>query len=179
MKVIIGNVSNNTTPTFQPSHQTVNELKPQKYNLNIDNYIGDVDFFGVLYDPTESGVLDMSDVYSIPSQTIPGSAFYVGLLEKAFCGNTGLHSASIGADTFGKNALKECFAETNIEEVYFNRVTTTTFSNYETDRFFMDMLEGCSNVTVHFPASIQSTVQSLSDFVNGFGGTNTNIVYDL
>lgn len=65
-------------------------------------------------------------------------------------------------------------------------LTTVSFPALNNDSFgtmfrtqFTDMLNGCSNVTVHFPASIQSKIGSWSDILNGCGGTNTTILFDL
>lgn len=307
MKVIIGNVHNNTTPTFQPSHQTVVELKPKKYGVDVDGYIGDVDMFGYLHDATSSGTVDMSDIWyfsrdeqlkemfmnnpnitgvvklgmkrftqhamddcfkntnitgfefteleeispengyspltysdlrdcpmletirfdklqtvstsicfqqkfsqlprlttfeapllqSVTSQASFASAFSgsgalttidlssletIGMSSFASAfSHTGLTSMSFTAlTTVGQHSLRNAFYGCSyLTDLYFPAVTTSTFTNYSSDRSFMDMLGGCSGVIVHFPASVQSTVQSLSDFVNGFSGTNTNIVYDL
>jgi len=41
------------------------------------------------------------------------------------------------------------------------------------------MLSGCSNVTVHFPSNLQSVIGSWYDVQNGFGGTNTTVLFDL
>ena len=41
------------------------------------------------------------------------------------------------------------------------------------------MLSGCSNVTVHFPAEWQTAMSTWSNVTNGFGGTNTTVLFDL
>lgn len=45
--------------------------------------------------------------------------------------------------------------------------------------FFNNMLSDCSNVVVHFRQDIEEYVSDRSYFLNGFGGTNTTILYDL
>lgn len=307
MKVIIGNVHNNTTPTFQPSHQTVVELKPKKYGVDVDGYIGDVDIFGYLHDATGSGIVDMSDIWYFSRdeqlkemfmnnpnitgvvklgmkrftqhamddcfkntnitgfefteleeispengyspftysdlhdcpmletikfdklQTISTSicfqqkfsqlprltTFEAPLLQSvtgqssfssAFSGSgalttvdlssletiglssfasafsyTGLTSMSFTAlTTVGQHSLRNAFYGCSyLTDLYFPAVTTTTFTNYSSDRSFMDMLKECDGTTVHFPASVQSTVENLADFSTGFGGTNITVLYDL
>ncbi len=44
---------------------------------------------------------------------------------------------------------------------------------------FSNMLKGCSNVTVHFPSNLQTTMSSWADVTAGFGGTNTTVLWDL
>lgn len=44
---------------------------------------------------------------------------------------------------------------------------------------FNSMLSGCSGVTVHFPAAMQSTIGSWSSVTGGFGGRNTTVLFDL
>lgn len=97
----------------------------------------------------------------------------------AFRGCTSLTSMTFPAlsslthrDTF-EYAFSGC---TSLTSVSFPALTTTSFST--TDHFYK-MLNGCSNVTVHFPAAIQSTIGSWSDVRNGFGGTNTTVLFDL
>jgi hypothetical protein len=47
------------------------------------------------------------------------------------------------------------------------------------DNSLSGMLSGCDGVTVHFRADKQSDWENLSSFLNGFGGTNTTILWDL
>lgn len=44
---------------------------------------------------------------------------------------------------------------------------------------FDDMLDNCSDVTVHFPAALQSVIGNWTSVQNGFGGTNTTVLFDL
>lgn len=47
------------------------------------------------------------------------------------------------------------------------------------DSTFYSMLTGCNNCAVHFPSSLQSTMSSWTNVTNGFGGTNTTVLFDL
>lgn len=66
---------------------------------------------------------------------------------------------------------------TSLTSVSFPALTTSSFGSYSNQ--FNNMLSGCSNVTVHFPAAIQGTIGSWNDVRNGFGGTNTTVLFDL
>ena len=44
---------------------------------------------------------------------------------------------------------------------------------------FHNMLLGCSGVTVHLPSNLQSTMSGWQDVIDGFGGTNTTVLFDL
>ena len=44
---------------------------------------------------------------------------------------------------------------------------------------FNNMLYYCNDVAVHFPAALQSVIGSWADVQNGFGGTNTTVLFDL
>lgn len=44
---------------------------------------------------------------------------------------------------------------------------------------FPYMLYGCTDVTVHFPAAMQSVIGSWSVVLGGFSGTNTTVLFDL
>lgn len=75
-----------------------------------------------------------------------------------------------------------CLAEmfyncSSLTDVYFPALNPTSFGSYTSQ--FNKMLSGCSNVTVHFPLSLQNTLGGWSDVVAGFGGTNTTVLYDL
>lgn len=71
-------------------------------------------------------------------------------------------------------AFQNC---TSLTSVSFPALTASSFGS-NTDQF-SNMLYGCTNVTVHFPAAIQSTISSWSDVTRGFGGTNTTVLFDL
>lgn len=121
-RIVFGNYKN-SIPNFTPYHQNIITQKPKKYNLNIDNYIGDVDSFGTLQDPTEPGELDMSDVWEFPSHSAPGSTVRIGYLQKAFYNNSGLTgNVLLGGKNFQQNALKDCFAYSNITGLEFTEL---------------------------------------------------------
>jgi hypothetical protein len=61
--------------------------------------------------------------------------------------------------------------------LYFPALTTSSFGNNTNQ--FNDMFATGSDNTVHFPAAIQSTIENWRDVQNGFGGTNTTVLFDL
>lgn len=65
----------------------------------------------------------------------------------------------------------------SLTSLSFPALTTSSFGT-NTNQFY-NMLQGCSGVTVHFPSAIQSTIGNWSDVTNGFGGTNTTVLFDL
>lgn len=74
--------------------------------------------------------------------------------------------------------LRYCFQNcASLTSVSFPALTTSSFGSYTNQ--FNNMLRYCSNVTVHFPAAIQSTIGSWADVTAGFGGTNTTVSFDL
>lgn len=74
--------------------------------------------------------------------------------------------------------LWNCFQNcTNLTTLSFPALTSQSFGNKT--NHFNSMLSGCSNVTVHFPSNLQSVIGSWSDVTNGFGGTNTTVLFDL
>lgn len=77
----------------------------------------------------------------------------------------------------GNTAMQRCFQDcTSLTTVSFPALTTSSFNQ---NTVFKLMLNGCSNVTVHFPSAIQGTIGSWTDVTNGFGGTNTTVLFDL
>lgn len=88
----------------------------------------------------------------------------------------------------------ETFAFDKLETITGNLALTYAFSHcskLETLSFpafkavgtntdiFNNMLDGCSGVTVHFPSNMQSVIGGWDDVSNGFGGTNTTVLFDL
>ena len=65
---------------------------------------------------------------------------------------------------------------TSLSSLAFPSLTNNSFGSYSNQ--FERMLEGCSNVTLHFPSAIQTKVTTLTGYPN-FGGTNTTVLFDL
>lgn len=76
----------------------------------------------------------------------------------------------------GSACFQQAFSScSSLTELRFPALTT--FGSYTNQ--FNNMLYGCSNVTVHFKSSVQSTIGSWSSVTGGFGGTNTTVLFDL
>lgn len=128
-------------------------------------------FENAFYGCTGITSVDLSDL-----ETITGSS----ALRSAFEGCTGL----TGSVSFSKlqttgasnhyytmqQTFKGC---TSLTEVRFPVLSTTSQGHWT------NMLSGCTGVTVHFPAAMQSTMGSWSQVTGGFGGTNTTVLFDL
>ena len=82
------------------------------------------------------------------------------------------------------SALSGAFGGSSVSEIYFDNlpVPASTDTPSDVDGCFNSMLLGCSNVTVHFPKRLEqyvnTNIASLPNFSNGFGGTNTTILFD-
>lgn len=97
-----------------------------------------------------------------------------------FEGCTSLLSFSFPALTTitGSNTLYNCFSGcTNLKSLSFPALTLEGLGT--TTGQFNYMLNGVSDCTVHFPASLQSTLSTWTSVTNGFSGTNTTVVFDL
>jgi hypothetical protein len=82
--------------------------------------------------------------------------------------------ATISGNTAFSYAFNAC---TSLTSLSFPSLTTTSFGSRINQ--FNNMLKGCTGVTVHFPAAIQSTIGSWGSVQNGFSGTNTTVLFDL
>ena len=129
-------------------------------------------------------------------------------LQYAFNNCTGITSVDLSNLTTlsGANyALGSAFSHAKITEMVFDKLEvissycglTYTFSNttLQTLSFpalksnfrgssiftnmFNKMLNGVTGCTVHFPSNLQSVIGSWTDVTNGFGGTNTTVLFDL
>lgn len=89
----------------------------------------------------------------------PGETYYYGELDYAFA---------------------NCPSLTN---VYFYLLFPVSSDPYDYDANFEGLLDTDTNVTVHMPMRIQQSVTdniaNMTNFANGFGGTNTTILYDI
>ena len=66
---------------------------------------------------------------------------------------------------------------TSLQSVSFPALTSQSFGT-NTNQFW-NMLSGVTGCTVHFPSNLESVIGSWNDVTNGFGGTNTTVLFDL
>lgn len=140
---------------------------------------GDCPVYGVRRDV-------VSGVFQVPSSnftfSLPSTVINLGdyALYYAFKGSSGLVSVNLSNLTsiMGQYALGYAFSDcTNLTSVSFSSLTSTSFGSYTNQ--FSNMLSGVTGCTVHFPSNLQSAIGSWSDVTNGFGGTNTTVLFDL
>lgn len=80
---------------------------------------------------------------------------------------------TIKHDTFN-NTFQSC---TSLTTLSFPSLTLAGIGNYGSQ--FDYMLQGVTGCTVHFPSNLQSRMSNWDSIVNGFGGTNTTVLFDL
>ena len=66
---------------------------------------------------------------------------------------------------------------TNLTSLSFPALHSGSFGS--TKQQFRTILENVSGCTVHFPTNLQVVIGSWNDIINGCGGTNTTILFDL
>lgn len=71
-------------------------------------------------------------------------------------------------------AFQSCIVLTTLS---FPSITSTAFGSNTNQ--FNSMLSGVTGCTVHFPSNLQSVIGSWTSVTNGFGGTNTTVLFDL
>lgn len=101
-----------------------------------------------------------------------------GALSSMFAG-TGLTSMTFSSlSVVGSTALSWCFWNTrSLTSLSFPALTSNSFGNYT--NCFYSMLSGVTGCTVHFPSNLQSVIGNWEDVLDGFGGTNTTVLFDL
>lgn len=77
----------------------------------------------------------------------------------------------------GSSCFNTAFKGTKISALYFPAVKSTSF--YGGSNAFSNMLSGVNGCVVHFPSNVQSVIGNYSSVTNGFGGTNTTVLFDL
>lgn len=108
--------------------------------------------------------------------TVSGSS----AMQNTFSNCTSLASVNLSslATITGGRAFSGAFGScTSLTTLSFPSLTASSFGTQTSQ--FNNMLTGCSNVAVHFPAAIQSTIGSWGSVQNGFSGTNTTVLFDL
>lgn len=65
----------------------------------------------------------------------------------------------------------------HLANLSFPALTSNSFGT-RTNQFEY-MLSGVTGCTVHFPSNLQSVIGGWTDVINGFGGTNTTVLFDL
>lgn len=100
-------------------------------------------------------------------------------LSSAFTGNQ-ITSVDLPAlTTVGSYGMGYAFADNQtLQTIYFRALNSNSFVAGD-ETAFDDMLSGDENVTVHFPSNLQSVIGGWQSVIDGFGGTNTTILYDL
>ena len=87
----------------------------------------------------------------------------------------GMNSVTFNVSSMQANyALQQCFRNcAYLRSLYFPNLSSIYTNSLN------NMLYMCNDVTVHFKNNRESQWNTLDDFVNGFGGTNTTILFDL
>lgn len=133
---------------------------------------GSTAFYGAFRNCT---LLTSVDLSSLTTVSVGSNIF-----TNTFWGCTSL--ASVNLSSLSVMSSYQCFTYafrdcTSLTSLSFPSLTTTSFGNYTNQ--FDYMLYGCTGVTVHFPSAIQATIGSWASVQNGFGGTNTTVLFDL
>ena len=102
-----------------------------------------------------------------------------GGLSNAFWGCTSLTSVDFSNLTsIGIIGLQYAFQNcTSLTSLSFPKLNSKSFGSSTNQ--FDSMLRGVTGCTVHFPSNLESVIGSWSAFSNGFGGTDTVILFDL
>ena len=69
------------------------------------------------------------------------------------------------------------YRRTGIKHIYFPALNSNSFGTRKTQ--FNNMLADVTGCTVHFPVELESVISTWESYSNGFGGTDTIILFDL
>lgn len=80
----------------------------------------------------------------------------------------------------GQGACQSMFQNCELlDSISFPALTSSSFGNEYTDQF-VDMFNGCANLTeIHFPSNVQSVIEGLDDYNRNFGANPNTIYFDL
>lgn len=93
-----------------------------------------------------------------------------------FKGCSNLENADVSnVQIIGDGGCKQMFADTKVKNLLFSSLTAQGLGN-KTNQFD-DMLSGVTGCTVVFPSALQSVMGNWTSVQNGFGGTNTTVLF--
>ena len=179
VSVTLGNSSHEISPGpewLRNAFYGCTSLSNVYINLGIANSLD------LYYAFTDCTSLTSNPIPSLRSIGLNGSAYRC--LDSCFMRCTGLVTFTFDnvSHIYATKALQNTFANcTNLRTLNFPALLNVQSEQYgytNTDQFH-DMLYGCNNVTVHFPSNMQAKIGNWFDVVNGFGGTNTTVLFDL
>lgn len=78
----------------------------------------------------------------------------------------------------GYRTFLNAFSNSGIENIYFPSLVED-FLVGTGNRCFEAMLEDVDGCTVHFPSNLQTVLEDYPTVLDGFGGTNTTVLFDL
>lgn len=143
--------------------------------------LSEIDLSALVNVPSNYGLCyALKDCVNIVTLTVGASTGFVtgqSALWGICSGCTALTTATINIKRMNyayvcRNAFENCTSLTSVSFPLLDSIKSS-YKNMVMD----DMLVGCSGVTVHFPAGMQSVISTISDLT--FGGTNITISYDL
>ena len=122
--------------------------------------------------------LDLSGLTSLPSNGVTMTAAFSMSLPQASPLPLSTVSFTSLSTINGTAPLRNIFSKRNgLQNVYFPALNSNSFGNLTTylDNIIKDV-DGC---TVHFPSNMQAIIGNWNSVQNGFGGTNTTVLWDL
>ena len=167
----------------------------QQINLSSVKWVGDNGLYYAFNNCTNlSGNIDLSNIISVASGGLSGmmsgDTKITGLdlsnlmflrgtstLGSICSGCSMLSSINISkiARCDSNNGFSLAFKDTAISSLSFNGLADCS----QLSDVFNNMLQGVTGCTVHFPADLETRMQSYSSVIAGFGGTNTTVLFDL
>lgn len=124
---------------------------------------------------TFNGCTSLSNVDFTSLEELSGAP-----LSSTFKGCTALSSLSFpslfdltNANSVFYNVFSGC---TSLKNIYFPALKASSFAPYNSQ--FSGIVKSLNGCTLHFPATIQSTIETMDGYPS-FGGTNTTVLFDL
>ena len=139
-----------------------------------------------------TGKLDLSSLTSISGYGSCGQMFVgctgitevdLSKLEEFLGSSNGMFQSCSNLTSVDLSSLR-VINDFTLMFAYCTSLTTLSFpalisTSLTSSSMFHRMLLNVSGCTVHFPSNLQSIMSSWSDVINGFGGTNTIVLFDL
>lgn len=141
----------------------------------LKSIVGSSGAYGLFYQDGNLETVDMSNLEEVSATNGLAYAWYgCSKLKMMIFDKLKKIGTNVGGYTFYE--FQWAFANSGIETLSFPALKSDSFVDYEV---FTNMLYGVDGCTVHFPSNMESVIGQWADVLNGFGGTNTTVLFDL
>lgn len=147
-------------------------------NLSSLFNVGSSGMYQAFYNCVNLESVDFSYLQSLNIQSEMSQCFAVSSANSASANKLKVVRFPLLAYLRGSTVFNQCFRyRTGLEHIYFPALNSMSFGSNTNQ--FNSMLQNVTGCTVHFPYNLENVIGSWTSVTQGFGGTNTTVLFDL